>query len=137
MTDKDNNLQIEIKSNNDVWDDWIMRSENPGEFSMKEILKTFIFDEGVFGNDLLSIIMNFESSDHLEILNLILNHCDDNEKPRNISLEKAFEIFYNMESDEFYESDHNIEYDDGTTKNVIVPQKVYKVKDFLKKVDEL
>ena len=135
MTDKDNNSQVKTISNEHSWLDWVNDSKDSNEARLKELIKKIIFDEGVFTNDILAIIMIFEKSDHLKILDLILNSCDL-ETPRKIPLRIAFGIFYNMESDELYEYDSCVENDDDILKGVIITQKVYRIRDFLKKVDE-
>ena len=131
MTNTKSIFNIELKSDNDVWDDWIMRSKNSDEFSMKKNAKNLVFGEGLLCDE---VIISFKDSERLKILNLILNHCD-NEKPRNIPLRIALEILSNMKPTEIRESQHEIEYD-GSVKSIFVAYAMYKVEDFLKKVDE-
>ena len=124
------------KSNNDVWDDWVKKSKDYRKAHLKENIKNLVYKEGVLGEQ---IIMNFNNGyEQLKILNLILNHCD-NEKPRDISTERALEILSKMESNKIRESEYDeydIEDDEDDIEKIIAIYKMHKIEDFLKEVDE-
>ena len=131
MTNATNVFKIEPdESNNDVWDNWVNASKDPKEILLRKSIKNLVFNQ-----DLLYDYMFIrpDRSECEKILNLILNHCDDNEKPRHISLERVLEIIFNMKPEGYYKIQHG---EWGAADAVVYHCNTYKVKNFLKEVDE-